>query len=148
MHFSILMTVQTPELEPNPIVDMFIEQRVEKLKSEHKETKRDIWRDWAIDYLNGMRTEFSRCVMGQVYDKMAPYCEQTDNPEFLEFEDHTEELKEEYEGNADCIKLSDGRILPADDWFFYNKFVIHEDGKVYQQNFGQLKQDKRSKKAK
>lgn len=148
MHFSILMTVQTPELEPNPIVDMFIEQRVEKLKSEHKESKRDIWLDMAIDHLNGMRTEFSRCIMAQVYDKMEPYSEQTENPKFLEFEDNTEELKEEYAGCTDCIKLPDGRILPADVWIFRNKFVIHEDGKVYQKNFGQLKQDKRSKRTK
>ena len=121
MHFSVLLTVQTPELEPNPIVDMFIEERVEKLKSEHKKQKRDIWRDLAIERLNGMRTEFSRCVMAQVYDKMEPYCEQTENPEFLEFEDNTEAF----------INLT---IMPEDDWCPITDITLFRNGKELTHN--------------
>ena len=40
----------------------------------------------------------------------------------LNNEDETEDLKKEYEECTDCIKLPDGRILPAHDWFFRHKF--------------------------
>ena len=148
MHFKTLVTVEVPKLEPNPIADMFIEKQIELLKQNQDKTKKDILADIDMRHLNGLRTEFARCVMALMYNKMDPYNEQTDNPKFLEFEDETEDLKKEYEECTDCIKLPDGRMLPAHDWFFRHKFVIHEDGKVYQRHFGQLKQDKRSKKAK
>ena len=148
MHFKTLVAVETPKLEANPIVDLFIEKQIELLKEKSKKSKNNFVIDLDMRHLNGLRTEFARCVMTLMYDKMEPYNEQTSNPKFLQFEDETEELRKEYEECTDCIKLPDGRILPEHDWFFRGKFVIHEDGKVYQKYFGQLKHDKRSKKAK
>lgn len=150
MHFKTLVAVEVPKLEENPIADLFIEKQIELLKEKQKENKkkRNVLSDINMRHLNGLRTEFARCVMALMYDKMEPYNEQTDNPKFLQFEDITEELKQEYEECTNCIKLPDGRILPENNWFFRHKFVIHEDGKVYQRHYGQLKNDKRSKKAK
>lgn len=150
MHFKTLVAVEVPKLEENPIADLFIEKQIELLKEKQKENKkkRNVLSDINMRHLNGLRTEFARCVMALMYDKMEPYNEQTANPKFLQFEDLTEELRQEYEECTNCIKLPDGRILPENNWFFRHKFVIHEDGKVYQRHYGQLKNDKRSKKAK
>lgn len=149
MHFKTLVTVDVPQLEPNPIVDEYIEKKINLIKEDLERTKKkNFIEEINLEQLNALRTEFSRCVMSLMYDKMEPYNEQTEDPKFLQFEDMTEELKEKYEECTDCIRLSDGRILPVNDWFFRGKFVIHEDGKVYQKNYGQLKLDKRSKKAK
>jgi len=152
MHFKTLVTVEVPKLKPNPYVDMYIEKKIELLKGKKKNSKKkNFMLDIYIEHLNGLRSEFARCVMPLMYEKMEPYNENSDNLKFLEFEDITEELKKEYDERTDCIdciKLPDGRILPSYDYFFRSKFVIHEDGKVYQMNYGQLKHDKRSKKAK
>lgn len=148
MHFKTLVAVEVPKLEENPIVDLFIEKQIESLKEKYKRNKRNFRAECDLRHLNGLRTEFARCVMTLMYDKMDPYNEQTENPKFLQFEDRTDELRQKYEECINCIKLPNGRILPENDWFFRGKFVIHEDGKVYQRNYGQLKNDKRSKKAK
>ena len=150
MHFTTLVTVEVPKLEPNAIVDLFIEKQLEQLESKQAtSTERDIMLDIEIRRLRGLKTEFARCVEVLMYNKMEPYNEQTEDPRYLEFEDETEELRRQYETEyTDCIKLPNGSILPADNRFFWNKFCIHDDGKVYQKNFGQLKHDKRSKRAK
>lgn len=149
MHFITLVTVEVPELQENPIEDKIVEEELKSLKEKRKTAKDTIMIDIFAEHLSGRRTEFARCVMELMYNKMEPYNEQTEDPDFLEFEDMTESLKKEYESErTNCIKLPDGRILPADDWIFHGKFVIHEDGIVYQNNCGQLKHDKRSKKAK
>ena len=149
MHFITLVTVEVPELHANPIEDMVVEEKLKYLNDLQKQNEKNTMLDINIRMLNGLKTEFARQVYELMYEKMEPYNEQTENPKFLEFEDLTESLQEEYENaRTDCIKLPDGRILPADDWIFHGKFAIHEDGKVYQKNFGKLKHDKRSKKAK
>ncbi|UKI36977.1 MAG: hypothetical protein L6V93_01760 [Clostridiales bacterium] len=79
---------------------------------------------------------------------MEPYCESTENPDYLEFEDHTDELKDEYENKSvDCIKLPGGRIVSIHNSIVYGKYTVH-NGMVYQKRFGQLKHEKRSKTAK
>jgi len=150
MHFTTLLTVEVTKTEANVPEDRLVELHLELLKLKKKRSsKRDIMLDIAIERLEGLRSEFARQVDRLVFEKMEPYGEQTENPKYLEFEDKTEELKQQYETECtDCIKLSNGSILPVDDYFFRYKFCIHDDGKVYQKKFGQLKNDKRSKRAK
>ena len=150
MHFTTLLTVEVPKTEANVPEDRLIEIELDLLKLKYKQSsKRNIMLDLAIRKLEGLKSDFARQVNSLVCEKMDPYDEQTENPQFLEFEDKTEELKQQYETEStDCMKLSNGSILPVDHGFFRYKFCIHDDGKVYQKNFGQLKNDKRSKRAK
>lgn len=81
-----------------------------------------------------------------ISNEMEPFWEATEDPEYLEFQDRTDEVREGYNGTVDCIKLPDGRIVPH----YYStvcRFII-KDGKVYQKESGQLKHEKRTKKAK
>ena len=72
MHFKTLVAVEVPKLEENPIADLFIEKQIELLKEKQKENKkkRNILSDINMRHLNGLRTEFARCVMALMYDKM------------------------------------------------------------------------------
>ena len=148
MHFSTLAKINLPETENDYETDIEIGTQLLKLKAYIQEHPDDIVAKVNFQNLWGMRTAFSRNVASCIDELLEPYCESTDDPEYLEFEDHTEELKKEYDGAVDCIKLPEGRIVTVYNRCVWDKFVIHDDGKVYQKYFGQLKHDKRSKRAK
>ena len=151
MHFSYLVTVDVPQITPNPEQDKKIEAQIADIQKDLKDdgSSRNIMRDIVLKELYGLRNEFARKVHSQICTVMEPYSEQTDDLDYLQFEDHTEELREEYEnGTIDCIKLPEGRKVSVDNRAVFDKFIIGEDGKVYQKYFGQLKHPKRSKRAK
>ena len=151
MHFSYLVTVDVPQITPNPKQDIKIEEQIADMQKSLKDngSNRNIMIDIVLKELLGLRNEFAREVYDQISYVMEPYSENTDDPEYLHFEDHTEELREEYEnGTVDCIKLPEGRKVSVGSREIFNKFIIGKDGKVYQKYFGQLKHPKRSKRAK
>ncbi|MDR0287565.1 MAG: hypothetical protein LBI03_07685, partial [Clostridiales bacterium] len=82
-----------------------------------------------------------------ISDVMDPFWETTEDPDYLEFNDKTEELAEEYKNKkVNCIRLPHGRIVSVYNWEVKD-FTI-KDGKVYQEHAGPLKHEKRTKKAK
>lgn len=151
MHFSYLVTVDIPQITPNPEQDKRIEMQIADIQADLKDdgSSRNVMKDIILKELYGLRNEFARNVHREICAVMEPFSEQTDDPEYLHFEDHTEELREEYEtGTVDCIKLPEGRKVSVGSREVFDKFIIGEDGKVYQKYFGQLKHPKRSKRAK
>lgn len=150
MHFSYLVTVDVPEIKPDPINDALVDTQIRKLELEKEaDNSKKFMLDIYLKELYGLRNPFARKVYEQLYNVMEPYSENTENPDYLYFEDRTEELREEYEnGTVDCIKLPEGRKVSVDNRAVFDKFIIGEDGKVYQKYYGQLKHPKRSKRAK
>ena len=62
------------------------------------------------------------------YQKWAPYDEQTEEAEYREFEDRTDEAKADYETDTmRVIRYPDGTIRSIYDRIFTDKFYIHED---------------------
>ena len=150
MHYSHLVTVDIPPITPDPATDKLIDEAIEKMLTEKDKRNNDNFMlNIHLEELFGLRNPFAREVHKQISSVMEPYSECTEDSDYLEFEDHTEELKDDYENNSiDCIKLPEGRIVSIHNPRVFNKFIIGEDGKVYQKDFGQLKHPKRSKKAK
>lgn len=147
MHFLNLITVTIPKTEPQPELDAKIQETLKELKERKKDG--DFMTDIFIERLNSHSTAFGRSVDAVISKTLEPYYEQTEDPEYLVFDDHTEELKKEYEtGKTDCIKFPSGRYYSVDSYFVNRKFIIGEDGLVYQKEFGQLHHQKRSKYAK
>lgn len=147
MHFLNLITVDIPKIESQPEIDAQIQKTIKELKSIKKD--KDFMTDFYIERLNSHSNAFGRRVDTEISKKLEPYSEQTENPDYLEFDDCTEELSKEYEtGKTDCIKFPDGRYYSLYHHMVYDKFIIGEDGLVYQKNFGQLHHPKRSKRAK
>ena len=147
MHYSILVTVDIPKTTPNPEQDRAILTQLELIGQNR--TKDDIVSEILAGRLRNLSNEFARHVDDEVSMSLEPYCEQTDNPAYLEFEDHTDELRDEYEnGSVDCIKLPEGKIVSVENPRFWNRYIIGDDGKIYQKYFGPLQHPKRSKSAK
>lgn len=81
-------------------------------------------------------------------DLLAPYEECPNDPDYLEFVDMEESARLEYlTQTVLCVKMPDGRILPAYSGVFSALYEIY-DGKVYKRRYGPLHHRKRTKKAK
>jgi len=83
----------------------------------------------------------------EICEKLERYSEWTEEPEFLEFSDETEEYKKEYEGTTLAVKYANGDIIEPPNSKFNRKYII-KDGKVYEKEWGKNRIEKRSKKAK
>lgn len=78
---------------------------------------------------------------------LAPYCQNTENPEYISFWDETDVGLEKYEtGYVDFVKMPDGRVLPQGDYEFSRLYEVF-NGQVYRKRFGKLHHRKRTKKA-
>lgn len=91
--------------------------------------------------------DFSGSVEQKVAKKMEPYSFYTQDPKYLVFCDETGNVKEEYEGVTDCLKLPQGKIVSWEEYPYYTRFVIR-GGKVYEKDSGPVRQERRTKCAK
>ena len=131
-------------MEQNKIIEEQMNKLKEAIEQEGRETSVD---SIFLQRLTQLSTTFSRAVDEAVAEKLEPFSANTDDPSFLEFVDQTEELKQEYEGTIDCIKLPQGKIVPARYGFYQNRFEI-QNGKVFQRKAGPARQLRRTKRAK
>lgn len=82
----------------------------------------------------------------EVYEILAPFNEQTDDPAYLEFVNKSDELRDEYENHSiNCIRTPDGRVKPAHDAEF-SDLVIH-NGAVASRSAGPLHHTKKTRKS-
>lgn len=147
MHFLAFAVISVPGVQENKETDRQIAEILEELKLQNRIEKGNIKLDIAIEKLHSLRSSFSRAVVRSVSDIMEPYCESVDDLEYLEFDDQTAKLREEYESTVDCIKLPQGTIVEKDGNPLWGRFTIR-NGKVFQKDAGLLHHEKRTKKAK
>lgn len=148
MHFLTLTAVQIPDMEEDLAKNSIVEEQKKKLQEAAKENGGEtafhsVFQQW----LEQFSATFSRAVDEAVAEQLEPFNTSTDDPNYLEFVDQTEELKREYEGTIDCIKLPQGKIVPARYGFYQNRFEI-QNGKVFQRKAGPARQPRRTKRAK
>lgn len=146
MHYVTFVAVDIGDYPIYKDTDERIKAEIAKLlKNKKDSTQKDVFAECRLSELKSLTNSFARAVNSAVEYRLEPYCECTEDEEYLEFIDETEDARKQYESGVDCIKLPDGKIVMA--YTLSDRFCI-KDGLVYQKKFGQLKQDKRSKKAK
>lgn len=134
MHTLTLVTVELPEIEADSKTDLNIEKEIERLTTESKKKPDNIMLSFSIEQLNSLKTAFARAISSALSDKMDYYAQEPENSDYLEFEDYTEEIKEDYKNKSvECIKFPDGRIIPAHHEAVREKYEIIE-GKVYEKS--------------
>lgn len=149
MHYSYLVTIDVPKIIDQSARDAEIEAEILRLQKEKEKDSDNPFLNIRLSLLYARQNAFAREVYERVYDVMEPYCECTEEEEYLYFDDYTEELRDEYENKSiDCIRLPEGSIVSIDNYKVFNKFFVDNDGRVYQNNFGRLHLPKRSKRAK
>lgn len=147
MHFLTLAILEIPEVREHKELDKQIVEALKELELQKQIETKNFMLDFTIGRFQNLQSSFSRAVNDGVSELMYPYCASMEDPEYLEFEDRTEKLREEYESVVDCIKLPQGTIVEQYGDPLWGRFVVR-DGKVFQRDAGSLHHEKRTKKAK
>ena len=148
MHFRTLATVHSPiTIEEDKAKDLEIAVALAELKARKDAEKDNVMIGFCMEELKNLQSSFARAVDREICGIMDYYSTDPINPEYLSFEDYTEDLRMEYDSTADCIRLPQGKIVEANRYPLWGSFVIR-DGKVFQREAGPLKHEKRTKKAK
>lgn len=148
MHYSTIIAISVPTLEEDVDENKRIEESIKNAAAKCQEKGAPCIAQFTLHRLRGLATTFSRAVEQIVMETLAPFSESTENPEFLEFEDHTAEAERDYKtGACHAIRYPNGTIVGTWEHEFYTKYSLTK-GMVMQRSAGQLHHDKRTKKAK
>lgn len=148
MHHLMITSIEIPSL----VEDVEKNEEIARQKASLKELSPHNIADRVISKLliercNNLRDTFSRAVNDATANFLERFDYQTDNPDYLEFEDMTADMQEEFQSTIECVKLPDGRITPVHEIKAHKQYVIR-NGLVYQCNAGSAKQERRTKSAK
>lgn len=152
MHYLTLVAVDIPEVKEEPKVDAAIKSAIEELKGKNfdgeKGAMSTIVRNLRLERLCAMSNAFSRAVDDAVSEAMGPYCENTEDPRFLEFVDMTESAEKEYQtGHVEMVRLPEGKYVFPHSRPFSDRYIVSE-GKVLERDAGPCKHAMRTKRAK
>lgn len=145
MHYVTLATVEIPHVKEEEEMNALIAGAADRLEAQ---ADSDIIKEFFLRRLQSMRTSFSRAVSEAVGEVMDPFCENAEDPRYLEFEDYTDEVEDSYNSDTrTCVRLPEGRIIPEESLEFHSKFTL-EGGIIREINAGRLHSPKRTHKAK
>ena len=148
MHFRSMLFVDLPETKQDPQWEQEVLEQMEVLKAKHPgKTIESAILGLYLGRLVNVQTIFGRELTNVVYKAMERFYCGTEDPQYLEFEDKTEQYQTDFEKKVDCVVMPDGKIKEIDSYGIWHKFII-KDGLVYQKEAGPLKHPKRTKKAK
>lgn len=148
MHFLTLAALEISQIQEDKELDNQIAEALKELELQKQIETKNFMLDFAIGRCCKIfQSSLLPCSEYGVSELMYPYCESLEDPEYLEFEDRTEKLREEYEDAVDCIKLPQGTVVEQYGDPLWGRFVVR-DGKVFQRDAGSLHHEKRTKKAK
>lgn len=145
MHFVTLATVEIPHIEEDEELNAEIAAAAERQEKQARTALlAAIYRRKSLP----KRTGFSRAVGKALADVMEPFSLNTEDPQYLEFDDCTDEVEDAYHSDTrTCVRYPDGRVIPADSYEFCSKFTL-EKGIVRERGVGRLDHPKRTHKAK
>lgn len=149
MHYSTIISLDIPEFETKKLeMDLMAYTATEEFKKRKSDGDDNvILEPMSVNAIERLYA-FNREILWRAYDKLERYYEGTDNPDYLEFADFTEELEKQYQNETVlCVKLPNGLIYPAPFYEFGKKYCV-KDGKVYKKSYGPNKVNKRTKKSK
>lgn len=139
MHYSTLVTV---DIEPC-MEDMGRVAEANKLIQELEEKKKEdqghhIMLDIYQSEIKMHSTVFSSRMAEEVDTAMEPFYSETDNPDYLEFEDKTEEYRAVYENETvNLVRFPNGSVFTDHHYSVCHKYEI-VDGRLYERNWGVL----------
>lgn len=147
-HFVTLVNFYMSEQEENCEENSYYAAEIARIKEKLEKEPENLVLQVTLRYLQNKGSTLERSAEHEISELMAPYCEQTDDPKYLEFDDRTDALHREYETDTtNCVRLPNGVIVSMYDQTVTGKYRI-KDGKVYQRKAGRLGHEKRTKKAK
>lgn len=137
-----------PKLEENCEENMRYAEQIAEVKEKLAQDPESFALRFLLKRLQSKASTLERSAECEIDELMAPFCEGTDDPAYLEFEDRTDDLRRDYETDKiNCVRFPDGTVVPEYSRLVCEKYLI-KDGKVFQKKAGHLGHEKRTKKAK
>ena len=147
-HFVTLVNFYMPKLEENCEENMRYAEQIAEVKEKLTQDPESFALRFLLKRLQSKASTLERSAECEIDELMAPFCEGTDDPAYLEFEDRTDDLRRDYETDKiNCVRFPDGTVVPEYSRLVCEKYLIR-DGKVFQKKAGRLGHEKRTKKAK
>ena len=147
-HFVTLVNFYMPKLEENCEENMRYAEQIAEVKEKLAQDPESFALRFLLKRLQSKASTLERSAECEIDELMAPFCEGTDDPAYLEFEDRTDDLRRDYETDKiNCVRFPDGTVVPEYSRLVCKKYLI-KDGKVFQKKAGHLGHEKRTKKAK
>ena len=98
MHFLTLAALEISQIQEDKELDNQIAEALKELEIQKQIETKNFMLDLAIGRCQNLQSSFSPVTVNDgVSELMYPYCAWLEDPEYLEFEDRTERLREEYE---------------------------------------------------
>ena len=147
-HFVTLVNFYMPKLEENCEENMRYAEQIAEVKEKLAQDPESFALRFLLKRLQSKASTRERSAEREIDELMAPFCEGTDDPAYLEFEDRTDDLRRDFETDKiNCVRFPDGTVVPEYSRLVCEKYLIR-DGKVFQKKAGRLGHEKRTKKAK
>lgn len=149
MHYATLVTVEIEPCEEDMARATEAQNLIRAIEVQKKENpEHHIMLDIYQSEVRMRSTAFSNRMAEEVDAVMEPFYNDTDNPDYLEFEDKTEEYRKAYETETvNLVRFPNGTVLTDDHCDVYCKYEI-VDGRLYERDWGPLHHRKRTKKCK
>lgn len=146
MHYSTLVTVDIEPCKEDEKRKAEAQELLQEIENQKKENpEHHIMLDIYQSEIKMRSTVFSSRMAEEVDAAMEPFYSETDNPDYLEFEDKTEEYRGEYENETvNLVRFPNGTVLTERQYAVWHKYEI-VDGRLYERNWGPLHHRKRTK---
>lgn len=108
MHYSTLVAVEMPAIQENLVENLSVKRDLLSLQRRYTLTGKDsLVLKIQIGELRSRLTTFSREVFDWIGEVLAPYDQNTEDPEYIEFFDETERVEQYDTETCNFIKLPD-----------------------------------------
>lgn len=146
MHYATLVTVEIEPCEENMEIAAAAGSLIQEIEEQKKKNpEHHIMLDIFQSEVKMRSTAFSSRMAEEVDTVMEPFNCETDNPDYLEFEDKMEEYRKAYETETvNLVRFPNGTVLTDHHFDVCCKYEI-VDGRLYERNWGPLHHRKRTK---
>lgn len=94
-HFVTLVNFYMSEQEENCEENSYYAAEIARIKEKLEKEPENLVLQVTLRYLQNKGSTLERSAEHEISELMAPYCEQTDDPKYLEFDDRTDALHRE-----------------------------------------------------
>ena len=130
-HFVTLVNFYMPKLEENCEENMRYAEQIAEVKEKLTQDPESFALRFLLKRLQSKASTLERSAECEIDELMAPFCEGTDDPAYLEFEDRTDDLRRDYETDKiNCVRFPNGTVVPEYSRLVCEKYLI-KDGKVF-----------------
>ena len=116
-HFVTLVNFYMPKLEENCEENMRYAEQIAEVKEKLAQDPESFALRFLLKRLQSKASTLERSAEREIDELMAPFCEGTDDPAYLEFEDRTDDLRRDFETDKiNCVRFPELSFRSTAGW--------------------------------